>query len=306
MGECLSCVTSSDSETSRNESHQPLLYDEQEDESERAHIVDRNNVPNTVINLPSPGSRPPPITFDDIPSPTTTEPPSNDIITQKGQELFNEIRKAYSWKETFTQPTLDFSYKTNVLFTSCETHFSSLSSEQTQPAKGECDALVKELLALREHWGINLLPLSMRNAFIRERINITIGKEHQFRIDCIQFFEPVVFYGNHPGQKEDLVKLYVFVVNDMETEEVIIRYYLERSFLFDFYHVLCYFKGNSRGQLKPYGTRCPSYWVIREHMYQNALHHLKSLTDTDQSSSGLHPIAATYFPNPRHTGPVNI
>lgn len=308
MGDCFSSADSEDT----SESHRPLLQDDQSGrENEQTRVVDRNIVPNTVINLPSPGSRPPPVTFDDIPSPTSTEPPPVDlslVTTQKGKEIMAELKKAYSWKDAYSQPTLDFSYKTNILFTSCENHFSFLSSDQTPATKNECNALVSELLSLRDHWGTDLLPLSMRNAFVRERINITMPPDdHQFRIDCIQFFEPIVFYGNLPGKKEDLVKLYVFVVTDLDTEEVIIRYYLERSYLFDFYHVLCYFKGNSRGQLKPYGTHCPTYWVIREHMYQNALYHLKSLSGSElEGSSGLHPIAATYFPNPRNTGPVNV
>lgn len=309
-----SCFSSSEASTQRPESHQPLLDDEPDDQEEEIRVVNRSTVPHTVINLPSPGSRPPPITFEDIPSPTTRGPPSDSFLyTPSGQDLERAIKEAYSWKDTEQlQPTLEFSHQTNLLFAECEIHFSNLSPKQTPSAKTECDKLVNELLELRVHWGPQLLPLSMRNAFVRERISITLENDYHFKIDCIQFFEPIVFYGNAPGSKEDLVKLYVFVVNDVQTDNVIIRYYLERSFLFEFYHVLCYFKGDSRGQLKPYGTKCPSYWIIREHMYQNAMHHLRGLVQDKISSSAsspsseLHPIAATYYPSTYHTGPVKV
>jgi hypothetical protein len=297
MGSCLGKTTT------ETESSHPLLNEEFENDEDLTRVVDRANVPHTVINLPSPGSRPLPLTYDDH-TPTSELP--SVIITQEGQELMRELKDAYSWRDQYNEPTMEFTYKTNSLFTSLENHFSILSAEQSVHSKSECDTLVNELLALRSYWGEDLLPLSVRNAFIRERININHDNQHSFRIDCIQFFEPILFYGNLPGKQEDLVKLFVFVVTDMENDEVIIRYYLERSFLFDFYHVLCYFKGNSRGQLKPYGTHCPSYWVIREHMYQNALVHLKSITSDNSASSIKHPIASTFFPKSRSAGPVNI
>lgn len=303
MGSCFS----SESSEPGDDSAQNLLNSDLDDEEEASRIVDRNSVPHTTINLPSPSSQPRPITFDDIPSPTEDKPNLLSAVqTQGGLELMDALKEAFKWKDIYQQPTLDFSYNTNLLFTKCENHFSFLSAQNTPASKRECDALIQELLSLREHWGTQLLPLTMRNAFVRERISIKVGEnERQFRIDCIQFFQPIVFYGNVPGKQEDLVKLYVFVVTDTDNDEVVIRYYLERSFLFDFYHVLCYFKGNSRGQLKPYGTRCPSYWEMREHMYQNAISHLKSLV-SDSTLSGLQPIAASFFPTPRNTGPINI
>lgn len=305
------CFRSSETPDRQPDSSQPLLHEEDDDQEDVTRVVNRSDVPHTVINLPSPGSRPPPITYDDIPSPTNPPPILSPFgsngnsalnMTPEGQDLLKSFKEAYKWKDAQQQPSLEFSHQTNLLFAECETHFSKLSSEGTKAAKEECDILVNELLALREHWGPSLLPLSMRNAFIRERITITLGdRGHQFKIDCIQFFEPIVFYGNAPGKKEDLVKLYVFVVNDAETDNVIIRYYLERSFLFEYYHVLCYFKGDNRGQLKPYGTKCPSYWTIREHMYQDSMFRLKSLVQdkTMSSSSDYHPIATTYFPASR-------
>lgn len=318
----MGCISSSAKDESEStEDRRPLLingsYDDREEGDHVTRVVNRNAVPNTVINLPSPGSRPPPlVTFEDIPSPTRKEkplspPPNSIVLTQEGEMLRRTFQEAYSWTESYAEPTPDFSFKINHLFTKCESHFTSLSKESTPRARRECELLVEELLKLRTHLGPKLLPLSTRNAFIRERIIIPMGEgtdEHQFKIDCIQFFEPIVFYGNSLGKKEDLVKLYVFVVTDLKTDDVIIRYYLERSYLYDFYHVLCYFKGNNRGQLKPYGTVCPPYWTIRQDMYQNTLHHLReamlqSSSSYSSLSSRQHPTASTYYPDGRQIGP---
>ena len=308
MGTCLSSPETPE----RSESHENLLSTDPESSEEHSRVIDRSTVPQTIINISRDGPPPPrPVTYLDIPVSSPVNGFSshnfpNPIKSEKGKEIIASLQEAYKWKESYKQPTLEFSYKTNLLFTSCEQHLTELSTEITEEAMTECDAIVRELQALRTHWGTELLPLSMRNAFVRERMNLMIGEEQrQFRVDCIQFFEPIVFYGNVPGKQEDLVKLFVFVVTDIENEEVLIRYYLERSFLFDFYHVLCFFKGNSRGQLKPYGTHCPPYWTIRQHMLENALIHLENVVSQGKEP-GLQPIAATTFPTVRNTGPVNI
>ena len=318
----MGCISSSArDESESSEVREPLLInggsyheDKPDSNDQVTRVVNRNRVPNTIINLPSPGSRPPPlVTFEDIPSPTEKErplspPPNTLALSRDGEMINNALQDAYSWVESYTDPNPEFSFKMNQLFTKCESHFTSLAKEGSQRDRRECDLLVEELLKLRTHLGPRLLPLATRNAFMRERITVTMGEgseEHQFRIDCIQFFEPIVFYGNSLGKKEDLVKLYVFVVTDLKKDSVLIRYYLERSFLYDFYHVLCYFKDNNRGQLKPYGTSCPSYWTIRQDMYQNTKHHLREAVLQASSSYTLsnrhHPTVSTYFPDGRVT-----
>lgn len=280
-----------------DESEQPFLGNNEDNHEEdengiKTHIVNRGKVPQTVVNM-NPSGRPPPrpVMFTDIPSPVNGNPPTNFnyVRTPKGIEIVRSFKEAYAWKENYSNHSLDFSYKTNVLFNSCEQHLSELSKQLTEETKLECDMIVQELLNLRAHWGSTLLPLSMRNAFVREKISLTVGpNNHRFRIECIQFFEPIVFYGNSPGKPEDLVKLFVFVVYNLSNdEEVVVRYYLERSFLFDFYHVLCFFEGSGRGQLKPYGHRCPSYWVIRHDMLENAKTNLgnRVLRNNRQQSS---------------------
>ena len=229
---------------------------------------------------------------------------SSFVLSEQGGVVLANLHEARQWKNQYDNPTLEFSCKVNALFADCELHLSALSSENTPQHRREVEAIVDEILTLRKFWGVELLPLSVRNAFLREKIPVQIG-ERTFRVDCIQFFEPIVFYGNTPGSDTDLVKLFVFIVTDIDNDHVVIRYYLERSFLFNFYHVLCFFSGNYRGQIKPYGTECPSYWEVREHMIQSVKVHLQGLVSNDPEV-GLNPIAATTFPRPRNTGPINV
>lgn len=242
-----------------------------------------------------------------LPSSANNHGPSasrDPVLSEEGRVVLADLHEARQWKDQYENPTLEFSYKVNMLFSNCELHLRAQSAENSPRHRWEVDTIVGEILALRNYWGLDLLPLAMRNAFVREKIPVQI-MERNFRVDCVQFFEPIVFYGNTPGSDSDLVKLYVFIVSDTDNDQVVIRYYLERSFLFNFYHVLCFFSGNFRGQIKPYGTECPPYWEVREHMIQSVQDHLKSLV-SDNPGVGLNPIAATVFPRPRNTGPINV
>jgi len=142
--------------------------------------------------------------------------------------------------------------------------------------KMEADSIVMEMVTVRNRWGTRLLPNSICNAFVRERIPHTVDRR-QFRIDCAQFFEPVPFYGSqqtdNPGE---LMKMYRFSVYDLTRNEVVLRYYLERSNVTQLYHVLCFTCDNYRGQVIPYGSECPSYWEVRRHMMEDVLVRLKS------------------------------
>uniref|UniRef100_A0A1X7TYF0 Uncharacterized protein n=1 Tax=Amphimedon queenslandica TaxID=400682 RepID=A0A1X7TYF0_AMPQE len=106
-----------------------------------------------------------------------------------------------------------------------------------------------------------MLPMSVCNAFVRERIILTVSF-HRYRIDCAEFFEPVPFNESSPSPG-DHVKIYRFSVYDLSRNEVIIRYFLERTKDTIYNHVLSYSKGSDRGQVQVYGSMCPNYWEIR-------------------------------------------
>jgi hypothetical protein len=204
------------------------------------------------------------------------QPPRSPVIihgkdstkTRRGKELMEELSKAYKWRERFEYPAQEFLGLMDHLYMECQLHLTALSSQDDLESRREADAIVSEMVALRNHWGPQLLPSSTCNAFVRERIPLTLGvDQRQFRIDCAQFFEPVPFYGNQRSSSPgELMKLYRFSVYNVDRNEVVLRYYLERSNVIQLYHVLCFTCENYRGQVRPYGTEPPSYWEVRQNM----------------------------------------
>ena len=187
------------------------------------------------------------------------------ITTQRGKDLLYGIHDSYRLKDDFKQPTKPFLERMDKLFMDCQVYLTELSSRDSAQSRKEADAIVEELIALRNHWGIQLLPLDVCNAFVRERIYLNLGMI-KYRIDCAQFFEPVPFYSNVTQNVGELMKLYRFSVYDLSSNDIILRYYLERSNVMQLYHVLCYTMGGQRGQVTPFGVECPSYWDLRKHM----------------------------------------
>ena len=214
--------------------------------------------------------------------------------TQRGKELMEELSKAYRWREQFDHPSPEFLALMDRLYMECQLHLTTLSSRGDLESRREADIIVSEMVALRNYWGPQLLPSSTCNAFVRERIPLTLGADQrQFRIDCAQFFEPVPFYGNQqnscPGE---LMKLYRFSVYNVAKNEVVLRYYLERSNVIQLYHVLCFTCENYRGQVRPYGTESPSYWEVRQTMLEDVYSRLLS---------GLSPV---HYQPPKPQNPV--
>ncbi len=213
----------------------------------------------------------------------------NSVRSLRGKDVMENLRKAYEWHSMFDSPTQEFLSLMDHLYMECQVHLSSLSSKDDQESRAEADIIVQEMVAVRNRWGTKLLPSSICNAFVRERIpHIVDGR--QFRIDCAQFFEPVSFYGSqqtdNPGE---LMKLYRFSVYDLSRNEVILRYYLERSNVTQVYHVLCFTCDNYRGQVYPYGSEIPSYWEVRNHMIQDVKQRLKSQRAPNLNSTNFQP-----------------
>ena len=226
----------------------------------------------------------------------------SDIETVGGREIFSKLKKAYEWKEKYDHPSQEFLSLVESLFVECQLHLTDISSRDDIEFRREADTIVQEIIAVRNRLGPRLLPNSILNAFVRESIPVTIGttsQPRQFKVVCAQFFEPVPFYDNHPpGNPGQLMKLYRFSVYDLQRNEVIVRYYLERSNLMQLYHVLCFTCGNSRGQIHPYGTEEPPYWDIRQRMLEDVNSRLLSAI-----SPGIHappqPLVTTTFPHPQ-------
>ena len=233
-----------------------------------------------------------------------------DIHTPRGNEIIVNLKKAYEWKEKFDSPTQQFLSLMDRLYMECQLHLTALSSQGDVESKREADVIVNEMISVRNYWGPQLLPSSICNAFVRERIALTLGvEERKFRVDCAQFFEPVPFYSSSSNTQAnnhgELMKLYRFSVYDLSRNDVILRYYLERSNVTQLYHVLCFTCENYRGQVHPYGTESPSYWEVRQHMLQDVYSRLLSaLSQGSVPAPQTH--ASTIFPATRGEGPVII
>jgi len=230
----------------------------------------------------------------------TEESRYSPIKTKRGKEVVEKLKKGYRWKEKFDHPSQEFLALMDRLYMECQLHLTALASRGDVESKREADAIVNEMVALRNYWGPGLLPNSTCNAFVRERIPLTLGVEQrQFRIDCAQFFEPVPFYGNQqtscPGE---LMKLYRFSVYNVARNEVVLRYYLERSNVSQLYHVLCFMDDNCHGQVKPYGTEPPSYWEVRQSMLEDLNLRLMNTLSPD-THPPPQPLAVTVFPTDR-------
>lgn len=232
----------------------------------------------------------------------------NKITSERGLSIRDTLHQRYQLRDHYPSPTLDFSLKISQLVQACEEHISMLAADGTVPCQSEADALVEELLRLRTHLGPELLPLSMKNAFYREKVSLHGGlPDRIFRLDCIQFFDPILFYGNSVGEPHELVKLYVFLLIETVKSSPFMTLYLERTCHGgEFYHCLCFFcEGNVRGQFHIYGDRCPSYWELRGDVIHNAKQTVEHI-----ASGGVEPlpetICVTVLQTPREPGPINM
>ena len=197
------------------------------------------------------------------------------LVTEKGKALKEKIKQAYKWKDRFYQPTQEFLGLMDNMFMECQVHLTLMSTKATPESRAEADTLVEEMIALRNHWGTDLLPVTTCNAFVRERISLTIGLQ-QYRIDCAQFFEPVPFQTGATQPLAQAMKLFRFSVYDLGKNEIVLRYYLEQSNTANLYHALCYVTSNTKAQVRAYGEVRPGYWEMRQHMLTDVCSRLNS------------------------------
>lgn len=186
------------------------------------------------------------------------------VITERGQKILGDIKDAYKWKDKYQSTCQELLDEIDHLFFKSQQHMTKLSSLGTKEAQKEVDAIVEELINLRNHLGPALFPPNM-TALARESIELTLGGK-EYRIDTAQYFEPIPYYsGDNSGENfGELMKLYRFSVYNLSDNSIILRYFLERSNVLQLYHVLCFTTAEIHGQLKPYGTECPDYWDQRE------------------------------------------
>ena len=213
-----------------------------------------------------------------------------DVRSKEGQEVLTKLYRAYRWKSEFEVQSQEFSECVSTLFTMCQLHLTALSSRGDVENRREADAIVGEMVALRNYWGPQLLPSSTCNAFVRERIPLTLGVEQrQFRIDCAQYFDPVPVSRHQVRNPNEPLKLYRFTVYDIENSSCLLRYYLHRFKATVTHHVLL----DKTRHVHSYGRHTPCYWDVRKHLLEEIYSRLDKMLESpnlySQDSDGSSP-----------------
>ena len=199
---------------------------------------------------PAPAAPPP------VQKNTESIPGARKVDAVAVESALKEIQSEYRWKGSLAKPTDEFLNAVGPKFTAWQELLTKLSAAgQRQEADQICAAIV----ALRNHWGKEIFPPEVVDAFGRDRFLV-----RDLRVDVAQFFEPVPYSPNDSL----IMKLYRFSV--YKADKVIARYYLEHSKLDGNPHyVLGLSEGAAHTQVQPYGANPPTYWQLKERVRQH-------------------------------------
>lgn len=137
----------------------------------------------------------------------------------------------------------------------------------------DAEKVVKSILLLKTTLGDDFFEAARINAFGREITDIG---------SCLltggQYFKPVMFHEDD----DSIVKLYFFVISEVDSSNVLFRYYLEHASFLDDYFALGLVTPQGHTQVEIYGSACPPYWGIRQDVINNATARLARLHDSDE------------------------
>lgn len=199
-----------------------------------------------------------------------------ELIEQEDTELETTLLKlehARGWREKIqkveTQTELE-TYRLKIvgLLNSATMEMSRLTKENRHY---DVEKVVNSITHLRNAIGDHFFEASGINAFGREVTDME---------SCVitggQYFKPVMIHDDD----DSIVKLYFFTVSDVDSTEVLFRYYLEHvSFLEDSF-ALGLVTPDGHTQVEIYGSMCPSYWTIRRDVINNVTLRLNRLEDS--------------------------
>ena len=174
--------------------------------------------------------------------------PSND--SEDIDFLTNKIAHACSWQEDLANVS-ELHENIVELFAEVETEIIRLSKENRSKAVAR---IVHSVDKLKNSLGDNLLKECGLNSFLREVIYYKT-----YEVSVVQYFKPEPFYKN----VWSLLKLFAFVVNEVDIPESIFTYYLEYSNIVGDYHVLGLWSEKGHAQLVAFGESPPKYSNVR-------------------------------------------
>jgi hypothetical protein len=160
-----------------------------------------------------------------------------------------EIEAAKGWKTKVSGPAKPF---LQAVLPQLGKWCDAIAAYSAAGKRKKADAVAAAIVALRNHWGKKLLPPKRFDAFSRETMRVGA-----LRVWAAQYFEPVPYYKNDPR----ILKYYRFTV--YRKKRIVSRYFLERSRLRQAFFVLGQQTRTRHRQVKPFGSRKPTYWEVR-------------------------------------------
>ncbi|RMX53572.1 hypothetical protein pdam_00004384 [Pocillopora damicornis] len=185
----------------------------------------------------------------------------DDEETFYRDEALDEILSAF--EEALSWPKEQNDFPNSTAIDAMNDMFCMASSEMSRLASGdkftEADEIADAIVELYDVWGESVFSSLNVTFFTREEISL-----NRFTIKVGQYLKP------EPLQEREndiAVKLYFFIVYDMDLEKYVCTYHLEyRDFSgmtagIYFLRLKC---RRGRFQVASYGESCPVYWKIRQ------------------------------------------
>ena len=174
------------------------------------------------------------------------------------REITSNLEKALCWTSKHDVSwSSEFSESVNELFVDACEEISRLAESGDYRT---ADVIVKMILRLRSAWGSKPFEFLKIKSFPRERIETKSAV-----VIAGQYFKPEQFYESD----DRIMRLYFFEVRDVETNDFLLKYFLECSNILQRFYVLCLVCSSRHLQITKYGKHCPSYWTVREDMLRD-------------------------------------
>jgi hypothetical protein len=125
----------------------------------------------------------------------------------------------------------------------------------------EAEDVVSAILRLKGSLGNELVEAVQIAAFVRE-----VTTFNEFVLTGGQYFEPMMVNDDD----ENVLKLFFFLISDVETRQTMFRYYVEYTSLIEEFFALGLVTSYEHVEIEVYGSSCPSYWEIRQDVIRNA------------------------------------
>lgn len=174
------------------------------------------------------------------------------------RDITSKLEKALCWTSKHDVSwSAEFLESVNELFEDACEEISRLAESGDYST---ADVIVKTILRLRGAWGSKPFEFLKIKYFPREKIETKSAV-----VLAGQYFKPEQFYESD----DRILRLYFFEVRDAETNDFLLKYYLECSNILQRFYVLCLVSSGGHLQIAKYGKNCPSYWTVREDMLRD-------------------------------------